>query len=629
MKKIISMLLVLTVICSTLICATVTTNADSVIESALSWALDTANDNSHRYVLGASHSENEGTHYDCSSFVSWALRHAGLDVPISTTFVMRDNFEPFGFEWIPWSSIGGTYNLQRGDILLDEDTHVEFYYGNNQMLGAHNPNSGISLYGYYNNAYGVSWDGVLRYNAEPEPLNIGDTFYAFIINTKMWKHLTVEQNNNVVIKGEKSHYCADQIWKFERQSDNSYKIISTANGQCLDVDNASGESGTNVKTCNDNGNNAQRWFVYNSDGGFVLQSKCSDCVLDITGGYSEDGTNVQMFASNDTYSQKFTVYQLNENRPFAANLGSDFTAPILNLKEWITIENNDDWNVSLQKETGKSNQLWRFIRQIDGSYKIYSCFDGNCIDLDNAAYENGTNIKIWDSNDNDAQRWYFYEYGGGYAIQSKLSGKFFDVASGSLNYGTNIQAWEWNGTDAQVFAVYRGDECKLGAVNLSVVPNKGSAVFNWSTTYGETAFVLKLWQGKALEGDPYLVQKSIPSRTNNLSIDLPAGYYEGYILSQNYYESFTSNTVSFTVEEPDITTTILLGDVNGDDDVDSVDATIIQRVCTMIKVPFAEEQLIRGDVDGDGSLTTVDATFIQRFSTRVTTPYHIGELITQ
>ena len=386
-----------------------------------------------------------------------------------------------------------------------------------------------------------------------DPVDLGDNFYAFIINTKMWKHLTVEQNNHVVIRGEKTNHCADQLWRFERQSDNSYKIVSLANGLCLDVDNASSESGTIVKTYNDNGNDAQRWFLYKKDNGLLLKSKCTDCVLDIQGGDSKDGTPVQMFERNDSDAQIFTVYQLKEseldNHTFSANPGDDFTAPILNLKEWITLENCDNGDVALQNETGKSNQLWRFRRQIDGSYKIFSCYDGKCIDLDNAAHENGTNIKIWGSNDNDAQRWYLYGYGGGYSIQSKASGKFFDVKGGSLNVGTSIQSWEWNGSDAQVFAIYRGNECKLGAVVLSAKGGDNNVILNWTSTYGESAYVLKLWQGEAQEGEPYLVKKDIPARSRNVTIELPSGYYEGYLLSQNYFESYTSNTVGFFVEE--------------------------------------------------------------------------------
>lgn len=140
--------------------------ASAVIENALKWAIDIANDNSHLYVYGGSHG-SEGQHYDCSSFVSWALVHAGIDVPISTTYNMRKNFEPYGFEWIPWSSIGGTANLKRGDILLNEVEHVEFYLGDNTNVGAHTNKrpaaDQISVSGYYNHP----WDGVLRYKDEP------------------------------------------------------------------------------------------------------------------------------------------------------------------------------------------------------------------------------------------------------------------------------------------------------------------------------------------------------------------------------------------------------------------------------------------------------------------------------
>lgn len=86
-------------------------------------------------------------------------------------------------------------------------------------------------------------------------------------------------------------------------------------------------------------------------------------------------------------------------------------------------------------------------------------------------------------------------------------------------------------------------------------------------------------------------------------------------------------TISVTTEQSETPSGYVLGDANGDGDVDVVDATIIQRYCTMIDVPYTEEQLMCGDVDGDGYLTSVDATFIQRYCTFLYTPYDIGETV--
>lgn len=74
-----------------------------------------------------------------------------------------------GFTWIPWSQISSVSNLKRGDILLNEATHTEFYIGNNQNVGAHSSNRAwndqVSVSGYYNHP----WNGVLRYSEVPPP----------------------------------------------------------------------------------------------------------------------------------------------------------------------------------------------------------------------------------------------------------------------------------------------------------------------------------------------------------------------------------------------------------------------------------------------------------------------------
>lgn len=71
----------------------------------------------------------------------------------------------------------------------------------------------------------------------------------------------------------------------------------------------------------------------------------------------------------------------------------------------------------------------------------------------------------------------------------------------------------------------------------------------------------------------------------------------------------------------------ILGDVDGDEAVDVVDATFIQRYATHIKINISESQLMHGDIDGDGDVSAVDATFIQRYSTHIATTYPIGEWV--
>lgn len=185
-KKIISMVLILTIIFSVMSIGIVNANAASVVENAISWAVAIANDNSHGY----SQQSRWGPDYDCSSFVITAFKNAGVDTGSATyTGNMRSQFTAHGFRWIPWSSIGGVSNLQRGDILLNEKTHTEIYLGNNQNVGAHSnrgyPQTGdqtgteVSVSGYYYHP----WDGVLRY-AGPNPC-ICSTDYAgdYIVNT--------------------------------------------------------------------------------------------------------------------------------------------------------------------------------------------------------------------------------------------------------------------------------------------------------------------------------------------------------------------------------------------------------------------------------------------------------------
>ena len=73
----------------------------------------------------------------------------------------------------------------------------------------------------------------------------------------------------------------------------------------------------------------------------------------------------------------------------------------------------------------------------------------------------------------------------------------------------------------------------------------------------------------------------------------------------------------------------ILGDADGNGDIESIDVTQIQRYLALMEVLIPESTLMHGDVDGNGELTPVDVTYIQRFMNEMTTPYPIGEFLDQ
>lgn len=148
----------------------------SVIEKAIAWALDVANDPAHGY----DQTSRWGPDYDCSSLVISAFKAAGLPLTATFTGNMKYDFLRHGFIVVT----DGT--LKRGDVLLHEKNHTALYLGNGQIVHASINEKGtikggqtgdqtggeICIRGYYN----YPWDCVLRYVGdldeeveEPEP----------------------------------------------------------------------------------------------------------------------------------------------------------------------------------------------------------------------------------------------------------------------------------------------------------------------------------------------------------------------------------------------------------------------------------------------------------------------------
>lgn len=148
-KKVMSLLLAIIMAISVMPYGAITAEAaiDSRVEKAISWAIDTANDDTHGY----SQEGRTGPDYDCSSFVSTAFKKGGFNVSGSLgTGNMKDSFVKKGFTVYKKGSV----SLKRGDIMLRPATssrggHTELYIGDNKCVAAHSGTT--DSYGKYSN----------------------------------------------------------------------------------------------------------------------------------------------------------------------------------------------------------------------------------------------------------------------------------------------------------------------------------------------------------------------------------------------------------------------------------------------------------------------------------------------
>lgn len=326
--------------------------------------------------------------------------------------------------------------------------------------------------------------------------DVGTDFCAYIINTEAWKHITNESTNNVIMHNENGY--AEQIWRFTKNADGSYKIINCKTGYALDR----GGSDNNVYVSPDCGNDYQSWYIYGESGAYFFKPRNSDNVMDISGGSVEDGANVGMFEWNGTTAQKFQIWKLDTwtNLGLIQNVGTNFYAYLINVYAWkhITNENND--NVLMRNETACAEQVWKFIRNDDGSYKIVNCKTGKVIDWD----DKSGNVYVNSDNGNDFQKWYIYGESGAYILKPKNSSCVLDITSGSVSDGANVQIYDWNGTTAQKFQIWRLDDYKpivYGDLNSDNTLTTADAVLLQRYLLQERTLTQTQWQTADLNAD--------------------------------------------------------------------------------------------------------------------------------
>ena len=192
----------------------------------------------------------------------------------------------------------------------------------------------------------------------------------------------------------------NQKFMLTKNGDGSYQIrthISNGNS-VVEVENASQTSGANVQQWEVNGANCQM----NTDVIYTFENAGSGLVMDITDGKMTDNTNVQQWSSNGLNCQKWTL------RAFGSG-------------NYYWIRSQQDSHYALKAEGSKnggnlaiaawsnkdSTQLFRFTKNLDGSYSILTHASGDScyVEVADASTASGANVQQWEPTGSSCQKW--------------------------------------------------------------------------------------------------------------------------------------------------------------------------------------------------------------------------------
>ena len=221
------------------------TRRNKMVQAAIDFALDDSHGYDQRFRWG------EYGDYDCSSLAYTVATLAGYDVcrswPRYTGTIRRD-FISAGFSSLPFD--GNLYDLEPGDILLNEQNHVAICIGNGQLVEAASNEFGDVTGGQpgdqttqelrIRSVYNYPWDYCIC-----PPMDYIDIPDPVKRKGELWEY----------------HGGDMQLMHLDHNTDGSVCIINKQFGLALDLDRGLLDNGNSINFYTPNGLDTQKWYI--------------------------------------------------------------------------------------------------------------------------------------------------------------------------------------------------------------------------------------------------------------------------------------------------------------------------------------------------------------------------------
>lgn len=538
-------------------------------------------------------------------------------------FARLIGYNVFGSYPSSWSRVYSIDNVKKGDILQYGNTsgsgHTVFVTnvsGDTITFVDCNGNGNYSGSSYVRYC-GIKWDNTIskygkmfnkysfsyllsspQLDSDITTVDLGTDFYASITHIASWNHLTVEDNNNVDICWET--YSDNQYWKFYKQYDGSYKIVSAKNGKCLDVENGSSDDGANIGVYENNDTDAQRWYIYKCGNGYQLKPKCSDCVMEMNAWNFYQGVNLVCGTKDNSDAEIFSINKRNFDE----------------LAETTLNYSDNNGSITFSWDTPKCTSNYNL--------KIYN---------GNSVWNGEAPINIWNVQENS----YNIELGEGTftaVLQTYNAIQDYHECK-SITFTTNVSSYSPIKTvvlKGHIYELYdkptSWETAKLVCENkgghlATITSSEEQKVIESLIRYGKRTFYnvgatnlenINEWKwvtGESMSYTNWAIGE--PNNVANIERYLSVFNNENYLAQWNDTTNASTSGVSngFICEYDG-----LACDVDLDGLVSVTDATLLQKYVVGIAT-LTDDQKLLADCNGDGAIDVRDATYIQKIIAKI------------
>ena len=226
----------------------------------------------------------------------------------------------------------------------------------------------------------------------------------------------------------------------------------------------------------------------------MIKNVNSGLYIDIDGAKVENGTSAQQWgASGAAVQNTFKLISAGEGYYYIVSAVGDGGTYVLDISGRKTANGT---NICVYQYNGGDNQKFKFVKNVDGSYKIKSKITGDksCIEVADAAKSSGANVRQWDSNGLNCQKWTLQEFAGGgnyYYIRSCQDYSFVLKAEGNQN-GGNMDIVTYSNKDSSM--LFRFSKNPNGSYHIITHASKDKAYVEVASSSKSSGANVQQWE---------------------------------------------------------------------------------------------------------------------------------------